>query len=84
MGGEPGERGHPPPHGPHVPQHGPQHPRHHDHGDIPATSRHRHRQGSTLNTVPVPEVVRAVDPHSFLADPDPAVLLKGDPDPAAF
>ena len=29
---------------------------------------------------------RAVDPHSFFADPDPdpAVLLNADPDPAAF
>ena len=27
---------------------------------------------------------RAVDPHSFLADPDPAVLLNADLDPAAF
>ena len=28
---------------------------------------------------------RAVDPHSFLAnpDPDPAVLLNADPDPVA-
>ena len=25
---------------------------------------------------------RAVDPHSFFADPDPAVLLNADPDPA--
>ena len=25
---------------------------------------------------------RAVDPHSFLADPDPAVYLQTDPDPA--
>ena len=28
-------------------------------------------------------VLRAVDPHSFFADPDPAVLLNADPDPAA-
>ena len=27
---------------------------------------------------------RAVDPHSFFADPNPAVLLNADPDPAAF
>ena len=27
---------------------------------------------------------RAVDPHSFFADPDPAVLHEADPDPAAF
>ena len=27
---------------------------------------------------------RAVDLHSFLSDPDPAVLLNADPDPAAF
>ena len=33
------------------------------------------------NTVPV---YRAVDPHSFFADPDPAVLINADPDPAAF
>ena len=26
----------------------------------------------------------AVDPHSFFADPDPAVLLNAVPDPAAF
>ena len=26
---------------------------------------------------------RAVDPHSFLGDPDPVVLLNADPDPAA-
>ena len=26
---------------------------------------------------------RAVDPHSFFADPDPAVFLNDDPDPAA-
>ena len=26
---------------------------------------------------------RAVDPHSFFADPDPAVILNADPDPAA-
>ena len=25
--------------------------------------------------------VRAVDPHSFFADPDPAVFLNADPDP---
>ena len=25
-----------------------------------------------------------MDPHSFFADPDPAVLLNADPDPAAF
>ena len=25
---------------------------------------------------------RAVDPHPFFADPDPAVLLNADPDPA--
>ena len=24
---------------------------------------------------------RAVDPHSFFADPDPAVFLNADPDP---
>ena len=29
-----------------------------------------------------PILVRAVDPHSFFADPDPAVLLNADPDPA--
>ena len=28
--------------------------------------------------------LRAVDSHSFLADPDPSVLLNADPDPAAF
>ena len=27
---------------------------------------------------------RVVDPHSFFADPDPAVFLNVDPDPAAF
>ena len=27
---------------------------------------------------------RAVDPHSFFTDPDPAVLLNADLDPAAF
>ena len=27
--------------------------------------------------------IRAVDPHSFFADPDPAFLLNADPDPAA-
>ena len=27
---------------------------------------------------------RAVDPHSFLVDPDLTVLLNADPDPAAF
>ena len=34
--------------------------------------------------VPVPVIVliRAVDPHSFYADPDPAVFLNADPDPA--
>ena len=26
---------------------------------------------------------RALAPHSFFSDPDPAVLLKADPDPAA-
>ena len=26
----------------------------------------------------------AVDPHSFFADPDPAVFLNADPDPAAL
>ena len=25
-----------------------------------------------------------MDPHYFLADPDPAVFFNGDPDPAAF
>ena len=25
-----------------------------------------------------------MDPHSFFADPDPAVFLNADPDPAAF
>ena len=28
--------------------------------------------------------IRAVDPPSFLADPDPAVILNTDPDPAVF
>ena len=28
--------------------------------------------------------IRAVDPPSFLADPDPAVILNTDPDPAGF
>ena len=28
-------------------------------------------------------LLRAVDPHSFFADPDPAVFLNADPDPAA-
>ena len=28
--------------------------------------------------------IRAVDLHSFFADPDPAVLLIADPDPAAY
>ena len=28
-------------------------------------------------------ISRAVDPHSFFADPDPAVFLNADPDPAA-
>ena len=28
--------------------------------------------------------IRAVDLHSFLADPDPAALLNADPYPAAF
>ena len=28
--------------------------------------------------------IRAVDPHSFVADPDQAVFLNADPDPAAF
>ena len=27
---------------------------------------------------------RAVDPHSFFVDPDPAAFLNADPDPAAF
>ena len=27
---------------------------------------------------------RAVDPHSFFADPDPAAFLTADPDSAAF
>ena len=27
---------------------------------------------------------RAVDPHSFFTDPDPAYLFTADPDPAAF
>ena len=27
---------------------------------------------------------RAVDPHSFFKDPDPAVFLNTDPDTAAF
>ena len=31
-----------------------------------------------------PLCTRAVDPHSFFADPDPAVLLNADPDPAAL
>ena len=26
-------------------------------------------------------ISRAVDPHSFYADPDPAVFLNADPDP---
>ena len=29
----------------------------------------------------VPGASRAVDPHSFFADPDPAVFLKADPVP---
>ena len=29
------------------------------------------------------KMTRAVDPHSFFADPDPAVFLNADPDPAA-
>ena len=32
----------------------------------------------------VPGASRAVDPHSFFADPDPAVFLKADPDKSAF
>ena len=28
--------------------------------------------------------IRDVDPHSFFADPDPAVLLNADPDPAVL
>ena len=28
--------------------------------------------------------IRAVDPHSFFADPNPAVFLNVDPDPAVF
>ena len=27
---------------------------------------------------------RAMNPHSFFADPDPAAFLNADPDPAAF
>ena len=27
---------------------------------------------------------RAVDPHSFFEDPDPAAFLNADPEPAAF
>ena len=27
---------------------------------------------------------RAVDPHSFVSDPDPAVFLHANPDPAVF
>ena len=27
---------------------------------------------------------RAMDPHSFFADPDPAIFLNADTDPAAF
>ena len=29
-------------------------------------------------------LARAVDPYSFFADPDPAVHLNADPDPAAL
>ena len=29
------------------------------------------------------KISRAVDPHSFFSDPDPAVFLNADPDPAA-
>ena len=29
-------------------------------------------------------LTRAVDPHVFFADPDPAVLINLGPDPAAF
>ena len=28
-------------------------------------------------------IFRAVDPHSFFADPDPAVFQNADPDPGA-
>ena len=35
-----------------------------------------------VGTVPTyPYNYRAVDPHSFFADPDPAVFLNADPDP---
>ena len=30
------------------------------------------------------EISKAVDPHSFFADPDPAVIFHADPDPGAF
>ena len=33
--------------------------------------------------IPWTQSPRAVDPHSFLADPDPVVFLNADPDPAA-
>ena len=29
-------------------------------------------------------LIRAVDPHSFFADPDPDVFLNADPDPGAL
>ena len=34
--------------------------------------------------IPTLYFTRAVDPHSFLADPDPAFFLNADPDPAAL
>ena len=35
---------------------------------------------SRKKTIPV--LVMALDPHSFFADPDPAIFLNADPDPA--
>ena len=44
--------------------------------------QYRNRRIGEKNTsILAGDAIRAVDPHSFYADPDPAVFLNADPDP---
>ena len=51
-------------------------------------SRESENSTGKISHIPIKNRIKvihgAVDPHSFFADPDPAVLLKADPDVAAF
>ena len=56
----------------------------------PVECRNAHRQpgrswppGTTI-LLPSLVIIRAAESHSFIADPNPAVFLNADPDPASF